>query len=93
MYREVIDEVMYEIQQLTGLEYDPTYAGAKADAELVAGGGAGAGPGGGSHDRSGVVARPARLGAGSTPRRVAARRLSRSPIGAVGPPRPSVPSG
>ena len=30
MYREVIDEVMYEIQQLTGLEYDPTYAGAEA---------------------------------------------------------------
>jgi 1-acyl-sn-glycerol-3-phosphate acyltransferase len=27
VYRELIDEVMYEIQQLTGLEYDPTYAG------------------------------------------------------------------
>ncbi len=32
MYRELIDEVMYEIQQLTGLEYDPTYAGAKKPA-------------------------------------------------------------
>lgn len=30
MYRELIDEVMYEIRQLTGLDYDPTYAGSKA---------------------------------------------------------------
>lgn len=30
MYRQLIDEVMYEIQQLTGLDYEPTYAGAAA---------------------------------------------------------------
>ncbi len=29
VYRELIDEVMFEIQALTGQTYDPTYAGAK----------------------------------------------------------------
>lgn len=32
LYRELIDEVMYEIQALTGLEYVHTYAGKKAAA-------------------------------------------------------------
>ncbi len=30
IYRELTDELMYEIQQLTGLDYDPTYAGSKS---------------------------------------------------------------
>ena len=33
MYRQLTDEIMYEIQQLTGLDYEPTYAGAEAPAE------------------------------------------------------------
>lgn len=32
VYRELTDEVMYEIRQLTGLEYDPTYATSKPSA-------------------------------------------------------------
>jgi 1-acyl-sn-glycerol-3-phosphate acyltransferase len=36
MYRELTDEVMYEIQQLTGLEYDPTYAGSTPPAAVPA---------------------------------------------------------
>lgn len=34
LYRELTDEVMYEIQQLTGLEYEHTYAGAKSTVAL-----------------------------------------------------------
>lgn len=33
MYRELIDEVMFEIRQLTGLEYEHTYAGSAPSAD------------------------------------------------------------
>ena len=33
MYRELTDELMFEIQRLTGLDYEHTYAGAKAEAK------------------------------------------------------------
>ncbi len=35
LYRELTDEVMYEIQQLTGLEYEHVYAGASTAAPVV----------------------------------------------------------
>ena len=35
VYRQMIDEVMFEIQALCGLEYEDTYAGAKAPAKPV----------------------------------------------------------
>ncbi len=34
VYREITDELMYEIQALCGLEYDNTYAGAKSEATV-----------------------------------------------------------
>ncbi len=34
MYRELTDEMMFEIQRLTGLEYEHTYAGSKAEEEV-----------------------------------------------------------
>ncbi|MEM9561180.1 MAG: lysophospholipid acyltransferase family protein [Actinomycetota bacterium] len=36
LHRELIDEVMYEIGQLTGLEYDPTYATTSSTPAVVA---------------------------------------------------------
>ena len=39
IYRELIDEVMYEIQALTGLDYSPTYAGKEAVAASATGDG------------------------------------------------------
>lgn len=35
MYRELTDELMFEIQRLTGLEYEHTYAGSKAKPDAV----------------------------------------------------------
>ena len=34
MYRELTDELMFEIQRLTGLDYDNTYAGSKAEPKV-----------------------------------------------------------
>jgi hypothetical protein len=36
VYRQMIDEVMFEIQKLTGLDYDPTYAGSAKAAAAAA---------------------------------------------------------